>query len=177
MGYVDNFKDLLRDGSRTYMFKWVPPLGLSSALFLDKEYDHLVKSMSVPEVSMNEITMHWQGIEMKMAASKRSSDWTVTFYSDGDGEMRGKFEIWQHLIHTELPFIHRYAKPIEYMSVQAFKLLDVEGKTKTTYVLMYSWPKVVGAMQMDYSTQDIATFDVTFAYTYSFSPELLGKIV
>jgi hypothetical protein len=32
--------------------------------------------------------------------------------------------------------------------------------------LKYAWPQEVGAVSLDYATNDLATFDVNFSYQY-----------
>jgi hypothetical protein len=42
----------------------------------------------------------------------------------------------------------------------------VTNKNIMTYNLIKAWPSSVGELALDYGSQDVATFDVTFAYQY-----------
>ena len=51
-----------------------------------------------------------------------------------------------------------------YMIDQEIYLLSYNHDPVTQYRLFGCWPKTVGDVQMDYTSQEIATVDVTFAY-------------
>jgi len=177
MSFIDDFKSAVGDGQRTYMFEWLPPIGAESQvvtlLFADALVDpsrrFTAKSLSCPEISTGEASVFYQGMEMKVGTSKRTSDWNVTFYYSSNFNLRGRYEAWSQLVHTTIPDYQRYGRPGDYLAHQVFKLTDVKGDISSLYCLLYCWPKIIGPVNMDVGTQDIATFDVTYSYMYSVS--------
>jgi len=141
---------------------------LADTAFLNKNQDkwpYLVRSTSLPQSDIEEITTNWIGQQYKMAARRTTGDWTVTFVVDNDGKILKRFWDWQNIIHN--PEANIYGKPVTYMADQEIHLLGFDtGETICVYKLYGAWPKTIGQVQLDYTTNDIAQFDVTFSYQY-----------
>lgn len=137
-------------------------LGLGSGT---KSFSYYVKSTSLPESTINETLTYWQGTEYKMGSTQRFTDWTVTLNVDRNGDILKKFRDWQDAIHT--PESNIYGKPVDYMCDQKLYLISGDsGEEISEYKLVGAWPKSLGAVSLDYGSNEIATFDVTFSYQY-----------
>lgn len=141
---------------------------LSDTAFLNKgqkKWPYLVRSTNLPSSDVEEIVTSWVGQTYKMGARRIVEDWTVTFVVDNDGAILKRFWDWQNIIHN--PEANIYGKPVSYMADQEIHLLGYDtGETICVYKLYGAWPKNIGQVQLDYSTNDIAQFDVTFSYQY-----------
>ncbi|HRR48414.1 MAG TPA: phage tail protein [Bacteroidales bacterium] len=130
-----------------------------------KKFPYLVKSTSLPDSTIEEIQSHWVGQKYKMASVRSDGDWNVTFIVDNDAKILTKFWAWQKIIHN--PQSNIYGKPISYMVDQDIHLLGFDtGSTICCFKLYGAWPKSIGQIQLDYQTNDLVQFDVTFSYQY-----------
>ena len=170
------------DRARAYLFEWylpptpelnldIPIPGIDLELPSAKYY---VKSSSVPETQVEEISTYYQGVQYKAAGSRRFQDWTVTVQGDPDGYLRFLCDVWMQNIHTILPTINRYGNakaqsfnPFDsYFREQIFAMLDKNGNPTLLIGLHNTWPKSIGPIELDYESTDFASFDITFAYEY-----------
>lgn len=170
---IDDFKGYFEGGARAYLFKCDLPADMG---FIDND-TMLVKATSLPETTVEEHVVEYQQINFKMAGKKTFNDWTVSFVMDKSGSIRLKFEKWMNKIHNinsnNGPFQQNYYK--DYIAQIDFRMLDYGGafgiKTDTKLIkitLINAWPKSIGPVTLDYSSQDFAQFDVTFSYLYHF---------
>ena len=71
---------------------------------------------------------------------------------------------WMSLIHD--PTTNLYSAPTDYMADQQVELLGFDGNPIMKYKIVGAWPKSVGEVTLDYTSNDVAQFDVTFTYIY-----------
>lgn len=159
---VDNFVANVNDAARQYLF-YVKINNPKSTLGMDKT-TYLVRSSSLPSDTIEAMETHWQGMPYNVGSNHTFDDWTVTFIVDADAQVRKDFLDWQKMIHNPETNVH--GEPSEYMRPQTAELLNSKGEPIMTYKLEYAWPTTVGEISLDYSSKDIATFDVTFKYLY-----------
>ena len=159
---LESFKGGFKGGARAYLFMYEP--NLVEGAYADGKF--LVKSTSLPETSIEEITVNWQGADFKMSGKQTFADWTISFNSDKAYALRKEFEKWMELIQNTGDSDISYGSPEDYFANQTLMLLDYEGNQIDTLTLYDAWPKSVGAVTLDYSSQDISQFDVTFTYQY-----------
>lgn len=128
------------------------------------DFKYYVKASSLPESSLEETSTYFCGHQYKMSSVRRTQDWTVSFYINGDGNVVRKFWEWHTLMHN--PETGVYGDPKDYMTDQTIQLLGIDGEAICTYKLFSAWPKTIGQVDLDYATNDFATVDVTFSYQY-----------
>ena len=161
---IENFKANFDGGARQYLFYFLPTFpGGVSAPDMEKA-SYLVRATSLPETTLEEIVVNWQGYDFKMAGKYTYADFTVTFNVDVNAEIRKGYENWMELIHHPETNVHSYVS--EYMITQNLQLLGYDGNPIMTYQLHNAWPKTVGAVTLEYATNDVAQFDVTFSYQW-----------
>jgi hypothetical protein len=178
-----------------FEWTWPPSLltgffsGINFSSPLDIKY--LMKSTSFPESTVETLTHFYQGTEYKAAGSRRFSDWTVTLNCDPDSNIRVACEMWMSMAHAitglgaglpttvpgipfDIPTIDfQVQNPGEgltgmdgYYTDQIFSMKEQDGGYAASVVLIDSWPKSIGPISLDYSSQEVASFDITFAYQY-----------
>jgi len=157
---LNAFKSNFQGGARAYLFMYAP----NTPTTVDS-YKYLVRSTSLPETTLEEIMVNWQGLDYKMSGKQTFTDWTITFNVDKTYNLRKDFEDWIGLAH-QIADVHKYGSPSEYMRDQTLILLDYDGSEISQFTLVDAWPKSVGPVTLDYSSQDLAQFDVTFTYQY-----------
>lgn len=162
---IDSYRAQFQGGARQYLFYYKPsfPASVAGAGDIDK-LTFLVRSTTIPEQSMEEIPLNWQGFDYKVPGKYTYSDWTVTFNVDIDAKIQEVFYNWQRLIHD--PTTNIYNLPSTVLADQQLELLDLQGTPLSKVKLIGAWPKVVGTVTLDYTSNDVAYFDLTFTYIY-----------
>jgi hypothetical protein len=129
-----------------------------------KDFPYLVKSSSLPSSEFEESNTFWQGQKFKFASTQNFGDWSITFNIDSNALVLQKFYNWQRIIHD--PQSNIYGKPTSYMVDQEVHLLGLDQKPICVYKMYGAWPKSVNAVDLDYTSGDLATVEVNFAYQY-----------
>ena len=169
---IDSYRSNFQGGARQYLFYYKPvfPSNIGGGIGGGSDSGgtdvatYLVRTTSLPEISMDEIVLNWQGFDYKMAGKYTYADWTVTFNVDVDAKVLQLFNNWATLIHD--PTTNKFTLPRDYMVDQQVELLDLAGAPIAKYKLFGAWPKMIGASTLDYSSNDVVQFDVTFTYIY-----------
>lgn len=160
---IDSYRSNFTGGAKSYLFYYKPvfPPGVEGDT---EQATYLVRATTLPETAIEEITTNWQGFDYRFAGKYTYSDWSVTFNCDADAVIHQSFNDWLRLIHD--PTSNTYTTPAVYMNDQELELLGVNGLSIEKYKLYGAWPKNIGPITLDYSQNDVVTFDVTFAYIY-----------
>jgi hypothetical protein len=164
---VGSFKAEFDGGARTYLFYCVPNI---PDFDMDNDYVY-VKSTSLPGSDIDEHVLTYHGFDYKVHGKRTYSDWTITFISDKTYLIRSAFEDWLNSISSPKS---NYASigdrvatqtliPLSYSGKFIYKK---EGQPYNIIFIVDAWPKSVGNIEFDYSTQDVAQFEVTFSYKY-----------
>lgn len=160
---IDSYRANFQGGARSYLFYYKPvfpaSIGASSEIAT-----YLVRTTSLPETTIDEIPLAWQGFDFKVAGKYTYSDWNVTFNCDADANIQKYFHQWMALIHD--PTTNVYSNPTNYMVDQQLELLGLTGSPIMKYKLFACWPKMIGNATLDYSQNDVIQFDITFTYLY-----------
>jgi hypothetical protein len=160
---IDSFRSQFSGGARSYLFYFKPIF--PAAVGTDTEMaTYLVKSTNLPETSTDEIALAWQGFDYKIAGKYTYSDLTVNFNCDANAKIQSLFHNWASLIHD--PTTNAYGNPVDYMVDQQLELLDLNGQPLMKYKLYGAWLKNIGQATLDYTDNNVITFDVTFTYVY-----------
>lgn len=161
---INSYRASFQGGARQYLFYYKPnfPGGVAGIDISSATY--LVRTTVLPETTTEEIMVNWQGFDFKVAGKYTYADWTVTFNVDLDARIQTMFHNWSALIHD--PTTNVYKRPALYFADQQVELLDLDGKVLMKYKLMGAWPKTVGQATLDYASNEVVQFDVTFAYIY-----------
>lgn len=157
---ITKFKNNFRAGARQYLFYMIPNIPVPG--FNKDQSVYLVRSTTLPEVTLEETLVNWQGYDFKMASKYTFADWTVSFNVDQKAKIHEWFTKWTDMIHDPETNVH--GDPVDYMTDQRVQLLGLDGKPIVEYILIDAWPGAVGALTLDYATTDVAQFDVTFKY-------------
>lgn len=169
---LDNFALFFNGGARSYLFEWVP-MGNGLGLFSHNDA-YLVKSSKIPETVIEPVIVEYQQLDFKFGGKKRFEDWTISLKVDTKADIRRKFEEWSQRVHQistykdSKEFKHKYFK--DYKSDEIFRMLGSEGWGSMQPILeiklFNAWPSAIGPIELDYSSQDFAYFDVTLTYQY-----------
>jgi hypothetical protein len=162
---IEAFKARFGDGAKSSLFYYQPqwPGGLVADL-TQEDAIYLVKTAQMPSTALEEVTLNWQGFDWKFPGKHTYTDFVVTFNVDLDAKVRSTFEKWSNLCHN--PVDNFYSTHDVFMSDQTLQMIGYEGQVILEFTIHDAWPKEISQIQMDYSSTEVATFDVTFTYSY-----------
>lgn len=160
---IDEFKSKFRGGALQNLFLFRPQFPTELDITTENA-QYLVRSTQLPDTTMEEILVNWQGFDYKLPGKYTFAPFEVVFNVDVNANLHFAFTEWQRLIHD--PETNIKTAPDEFWKDQILYLLDYEGNPIITYKLYYAWPSIVGATTLDYATTDVAQFPVTFTYQY-----------
>ena len=163
---IDGFKSNFRDGQRANLFSFMPnfPADTVAGDMSNDRSVHLVKTTSLPGVTLEELMLNWQGYDFPIAGKHTFQGLSVTFNTDHDANIRQNFENWVNKIHN--PVTNEYAMLNEYMLDQRLQLLGNDGEPVLEFALHDAWPMEIAPGTLDYTTSEITQFEVTFRYSY-----------
>jgi len=163
---IDSFKQALRDGgARPNLFEVTGGFPGGGGVTADN-MKFLIKSASLPQDQIGQITVPYRGRELKIAGDRTFESWTIRVINTNDFELRKAFEKWHELING-----HATNKSAvfldEYFQDWTAKQLDREGRVAETYTFSGCYPENIGPIELSHDTKDaIEEFDVTLAYQY-----------
>lgn len=162
---IEAFKARFGDGAKASLFYYQPQWpGNLQADVNQEDAIYLVKTAQLPSTALEEVTLNWQGFDWKFPGKHTYTDVVVTFNVDLDAKIRNTFESWSNLCHN--PVTNFYQTHDVYMADQRLQMIGYEGQVILEFTLHDAWPKEVSQITMDYASTEVATFDVTFTYSY-----------
>jgi hypothetical protein len=161
---IDAYRATFQGGARQYLFYVKPAFPPGIAGVNVEQATYLVRASSLPETTTEEIMLNWQGFDYKVPGKYTYPDWTITFNIDIESNINTMYMNWMNKIHD--PTTNIYSAPNDLQADQQVEMIGIDGKTILKYKLIGAWVKMVGPVTLDYSSNDVAQFDVTYAYMY-----------
>lgn len=159
---VADFRARVRDLAKQYMFE----VEILFPVVVGSESTGLVnilaQSASVPGREIAPIDVPVMGQQFKMAGEVTYPDWTVTFRIDDNYDIYKKMRSWSELIRGSDTGIASF--PIQYKSNPKIYQIDAAGNRLNSITMNGAWPTSVGEVAVDWTSSEIQTFDVTWAY-------------
>tara|TARA_B110000211_G_scaffold231137_2_gene292135 strand:- start:7936 stop:8517 length:582 start_codon:yes stop_codon:yes gene_type:complete len=132
------------------------------------DLNFLCRAAQIPAATVNVVEQTYFGRALKFAGNRSFEDWNVTIINDEDYKVRDGFEKWSDGLNGFESNVRR-ANLLSTNQYKGTGTIIHYGKTGSpirTYEIRGLLPAQVAAMQMDWSTDEIQTFDVTFAMDY-----------
>ena len=169
MANISDFKARLSGGgARANQFKVVCPFpGYAQVGGEIEDFAFLCKSAQLPAMNIAPISVPFRGRDIKIAGDRGSfPTWSTTVFNDTDFKLRNAFERWQNGINN-MTDNEGLSNPVDYQVDAFVDQLDRNGNTLKSYTLRGAFPVEVGAIDLNYGTNDeVETFGVTFQYQY-----------
>ena len=168
MASITDFKAKLSGGgARANQFKVTLPFpGYAQVGGEIEELAFLCKATSLPAMTIGTTEIPFRGRLIKIAGDRTIAEWEITVYNDTNFKLRNAFERWQNGINN-MSDNEGLTNPADYQVDAFVDQLDRNGATIKNYTLRGAHPSAIGAIALDYETNNaIETFDVTFAYQY-----------
>lgn len=166
MGYsIQNIKSqLVGGGARSALFRanfsYPDVLGATSS---DKLQFMCKASSGIPEATIDPIELDYMGRKIKVAGTRPAfPDWTLTIINDEDFLIRNDLERWMNLINGHIDNSQPVAMS-DYKTDGTIEQLSKDGSILRTYTFKGIFPTSLAAIALDWSVDEIQSFDVTFS--------------
>ena len=168
MASITDFKAKLSGGgARANQFKVTMPFpGYAQVGGEIEELAFLCKATSLPAMTIGTLEIPFRGRTIKIAGDRTIGDWSITVLNDTNFKLRNAFERWQNGINN-MSDNEGLTNPADYQVDAFVDQLDRNGATIKSYTLRAVHPSSIGAIGLDYETNNaIEEFEVTFQYQY-----------
>lgn len=123
----------------------------------------MVMATSIPPSTISSIPVPYMGREIKVAGDRRFTPWNVTVINDEDFLIRNGLEEWHNKINGLESNIRTLANyKAEGQVIQYSK----DGSILRTYEFHGMFPQEISAIELNWSDQNIETFQVSFEYDW-----------
>lgn len=159
---INQFKNNFKGGARKNKFS------INIVKLNNKFNSILVQSASIPQFSLDALTVHSIAGKIKVAGGREVPDWDVTVMLDEDVADNGinELENWQLQARQMMSAEgsnDAHGVLNGYKSDAYLYQLDQKGNTIARYKLEGIWPKEIGQREFDYTDDDIVTCSITFS--------------
>lgn len=129
-------------------------------------FNFMCRATTLPESTINPITIPYFGRQIKIAGNRTYNDWSVQVMNDEDFAIRDSFERWHSYINSIQSNISAVA-PATYKTQANVIQYGKDGTALRQYTFVGLYPNSIGNIQLDWSnTGAIEEFNVTFSYDY-----------
>ena len=165
--------NLLKGGARPSLFQvellFPPVAGIKQPTIKSK---FLVKGATIPASTIGAYDVFFHGRAVKVAGDRTFDTWETTIINDEDFAIRSRIEEWINLIsnHTlntrdsRMPSNIKEGENADYKQEMTVKQYGKDGSIKRKYTFSGIFPTAIGAINLDWGTQDIEEFTCTWTY-------------
>ena len=138
------------------------------------DFNFLCKATTLPGDTIDVATVTYMGRGINIPSNRAAVQWTTTVYNDEGMEVRNNIESWMEKLNSHSTNVRATGmqRILDYTGT-----LTVEQLTKTDagaskmYTFVNAWPSAIGEITVDWETNDIQTYDVTWEFAYWKSEE------
>jgi hypothetical protein len=159
------------------------PVLLTGSVTAMADYPYMTKAATFPESTITASPISYMGREIQVPGNRESTQWTNTVYNDEDFLVRHMLENWTQKLNSGVSNSRAsgWLTPANYtgtLQVIGFKkatatVTDEESGDTTedaaiasSYKFWGAWPSSVGEVTLDWETNDIQEYEVTWEYAY-----------
>ena len=132
----------------------------------------LVKAASIPPATIAPLAVNYAGRAYKWNGFRTYDNWTVTVINDEDFQTRNRMMQWMRLMggRFEGKRDSGYGDPL--LGTQWFdgdatvSQLSTSGSVMQVYKFHYLWPTEIAGIAVDWSSDAIQEYSITFSYDY-----------
>jgi hypothetical protein len=147
-----------------------PPPGVGADQNSQDKFRFTCRGAALPAASIQAIDVGYFGRKIKVQGDRTFADWTVTVMNDEDFLVRSMFEKWSNALNRLESNIRDPNFALDensYKSDLSVIQYGKDGSLIRQYDIIGAFPTNVSEIALDWdTTNQIETFQVTFAYDY-----------
>lgn len=134
----------------------------------DIKVPFMARAAQLPASQLGTIEVPYFGRKIKLAGDRTFEPWTVTIMNDEDFLVRNAMENWMSTINSHVGNITNFnsASPLQYKAQAQVTQFSKTGAVLRTYQFNGLFPVDVSAIDMNWETEGIQEFNVTFQYDW-----------
>lgn len=129
----------------------------------------MIRATALPASTINAIEVPYFGRKIKIAGDRTFDTWQVTVMNDEDFKIRHSMELWHNQINSLQTNLNLSgsSSPSVYKSTALVTQFSKSGEALRRYKFNGIFPTDISDISLDWdSTDQIETFNVTFAYDW-----------
>lgn len=128
----------------------------------------MVSATETPTSSTTQMSLGWMGSKLKLAGKTDFGDWKVTVRDDLANNAYAFFYDWRNLVYSlnggiTQPITQYKKSAIVFMLANHSKNFDTWPRR---YTISGIWPKDIGSINLDFTSESVTTFPITFSVDY-----------
>ena len=133
-------------------------------------FKFLCKATTLPGDTIDVATVTYMGRGINIPSNRAAVQWTTTVYNDEGMEVRNNIESWMEQLNSHKTNV-RAAAMTQIQSYTGTLKVKTFGKSgggviHKSYEFIDAWPSAVGEITVDWETNDIQTYDITWEFSY-----------
>ena len=134
------------------------------------DFSFLCKSTTLPGDTIETSTVTYMGRGINIPANRAAATWETTIYNDENMEIRNNIESWMEQLNSHKTNVRadKLSKIQSYTGTLKVRTFSKDGSAKEMkeYTFIDAWPSAVGDITVDWETNDIQTYDITWEFSY-----------
>ena len=135
-----------------------------------QDFKFLCKATTLPGDTIDTATVTYMGRGINIPSNRTAVTWATTVYNDEGMEIRNNIESWMEQLNSHKTNV-RAAAMTQIQSYTGTLKVKTFGKASSdrvmkSYEFMDAWPSAIGEITVDWETNDIQTYDITWEFSY-----------
>ena len=165
---IDTFTAKLTDGGALASL-FQANITESQGIGVPDDFAFLCKAANFPTSSIDVTEINYMGRPFRIPGNRAAQDWTTTIYNDENFSIRNSLENWMEQISshvsnkraTGMSGINSYTGTLNVQQLQ-----KTGGTAGKQYIFTQAWPYTLAEITVDWDTNEMQTYDVTWAFSY-----------
>jgi len=166
---IDTFTEKLASGGALgslFQCNLVTAKGSGSVI---NDFKFLCKGATLPGSAVEAATVTYMGRAIQLPGNRAAAQLTTSIYNDEGMEIRNNIESWMEQLNSHKTNV-RAAAMTQIQSYTGTLKVKTFGKAggviPKSYEFIDAWPSAIGEITVDWETNDIQTYDVTWEFSY-----------
>ncbi|MCH2404553.1 MAG: hypothetical protein MK229_05555 [Nitrososphaerales archaeon] len=133
------------------------------------DFKFLCKATTLPGDTIDVATVTYMGRGINIPSNRAAVQWTTTVYNDEGMGIRNNIESWMEKLNSHKSNVRDsgMSQIQSYTGTLKVKTFEKAGTViPKSYEFIDAWPSAVGEITVDWETNDIQTYDVTWEFSY-----------
>ena len=134
-----------------------------------QDFKFLCKATTLPGDTIDVATVTYMGRGINIPSNRAAVQWTTTVYNDEGMEIRNNVESWMEKLNSHKTNVRASSMSQIQSYTGALKVRTFNkagGVSPKSYEFIDAWPSAIGEITVDWETNDIQTYDITWEFSY-----------